>query len=132
MAITKNDNRQAPTDAFADFTFADFTSGVAELAIAMPSGAVVIGGALIIDTVFNSQTSDTLTVGDAGVVDRYKAGINGTALALTALIPTGYELVSATGGIKIRWTGVGNAPTTGAGRLIVEYVYIERGDFIQR
>lgn len=136
MPITKNDNRQAPTIAQAAFAIGDFdASGVAEVAIDMPAGAVVVGGDLIIDVAFNNQVSDTITVGDAGNNARYKAGIDGQSAARTALIPTGYVVVGpSTGSIMLKRTagGAEHATPAGSGRLIVEYIYTNRGDFFQR
>jgi hypothetical protein len=132
MAIKKNQNRQAPSVAMASFAAGDFESGVAGVAVDLPSGAIVTGGSFVVDEVFNSGTSDTFTVGDSLVGNRYKAGINGAALGATALVPTGVEVVSATGAVSLTWTGVGAAPTTGKGRLIVEYIISNRGDYIQR
>lgn len=130
--MTKNENRQSPTVAIVGFTYTDFVSGVGQVAVDLPSGAIVTGGFLVIDTAFNSATSDTLEVGDAGSAARYKGSIDGQAAALTALVPTGDALVSTTGSIKVEVTSVGAAATAGSGRLVVEYIYAERGDFIQR
>jgi hypothetical protein len=132
MPITKDPSRQSVKAAVVDFDFADFASGVGEIAIAMPAGSILVGGELVIDTVFNSSVSDTLTVGDAGSATRYKSGINGQALGRTALVPTGYVAQSATGDLKITWTGVGDAPTTGAGRLLAQYIVPGSAEFVQR
>ncbi len=133
MSITKDNSRQAPAVAVVDFTYEDFgASGTIEAAIDMPAGAQVIGGDITISEAFNSSVSDTLTVGDVTVTDRYKAGINGQSTARTALIPTGFEITSTQKTIGIKWTGSGDAPTAGAGRLVVEYVQNGRADFSQR
>lgn len=133
MPITKKAGRQATSVAEVDFSFADFgASGTAEVAIDIPSGAIVLGGFIQVKTVFNSATSDALDVGDVGTPARYKGAVNAQALGATALIPTGLELVNGTGDITIEWTGVGAAPTTGAGKLVVEYIQTNRADYIQR
>jgi hypothetical protein len=130
--ITKDTNRQAPTVAIVEFGFADLATGVGQVAIDLPSGAIVIGGEIIIDEVYNSSVSDTLEVGDSEAATRYKGSVDGQALGRTALVPTGKEVKSATGSVMLEWTGSGDAPTTGAGRLIVEYILSGRGDFVQR
>jgi hypothetical protein len=130
--MIKNEGRRPTSVALTSFTFADFVSGVGKLVVDLPSGSIVTGGFLVIDEVFDSVTSDTLTVGDAGVAARYKGGIDGQALAATALVPTMAEVLSDTGSILIGWTGVGTAPTTGAGRILVEYIETARADFVQR
>lgn len=121
MTIQKNDARQEKQVALVPWTFADFVSGVLQPAVDMPHGAIVTGGFFVVDTALNSGTSDTLTVGDSAVDNRYAAGINGQSAALTALVPTGYKY-TAINELGIKWTGVGAVPTAGAGRLLVEYV----------
>lgn len=120
MAITKPTGRQYPLVAKVDFTFADFVSGVAAEAVKIPGNCRVSGGHLVISTAFNSGTSDTIQVGDGDSAARYKDSINGQAVALTALVPTGYKY-TVPDTIDITWTGVGAAPTAGAGYLMVEY-----------
>lgn len=118
--ITKNSDRQYALAAEVEFTYADFESGVFQPAIEVPPGAVVTGGLLVIDTAFNSGTSDTMTVGDNVDDDEYGAAINAQTAAATALVPTGYEFL-ATGNVGIKLTSVGTAATAGAGRLLVTY-----------
>lgn len=131
MPFTKEAGRQAPSVAIVDFAFDDFdASGVAEVAIDLPSGVIVTDGYLNITTVFDSGTSDTLTVGDTTDDDEYASAIDGQALGVTRLVPTGVELT--TENIVVKWTGVDAAPAQGAGTLVVEYVYSDRADFIQR
>ena len=121
MAITLDSDRQYALVAIVDFTFADFTSGVATNAIQLPSDAVVTGGSFVIDTAFDSGTSDTFLIGDTADADEYGSAIDGQAVAATALVPTGVEL-TAGGYVTLTNTMVGTAVTAGAGRLIVEYV----------
>lgn len=136
MSISTESGRQEVICADVAFTNTNFASGTYTIsgtyaaAINIPANAVLLSGFLVIDTAFNSVTSDTFTVGDTDDDDRYKAGINGQVAGLTALVPTGTELgVGKTFGIK--WTGVGTIPTAGAGRLIVEYMVDGRASFSQ-
>jgi hypothetical protein len=119
--ITNSTDRQYVLSAVVGFDYTDFTSGVAKVVGDLPADAIVTGGMLVLSTLFNSATSDTLTVGDAVDDDEYAAGINGKTTAYTALTPTGYQYTANTG-LVIKWTGVGTAPTQGAGVLIVNYV----------
>jgi hypothetical protein len=121
MPMTNDSGRQYPLTAIARFKFSDLVSGTYEPAIELPPDAIVTGGALVLETLFNSVTSDTITVGDVATGNRYKAGIDGKATAFTALVPTGYKYPS-TKTVGITWTGVGTAPTQGAGYLLVEYI----------
>ena len=128
MAIKKKSGRQTTILAHVAFTFADFsrvtTVKDVQKAIEIPKGAVILGGGIVIDTVFNSTTSDVVTVGDVTTDNRYKAAINAQALGLTALVPTGYKTAVSTD-IVLTLVPTGVAmPTTGAGRLWVEY-YVE-------
>ena len=121
MAFSKTSDRQYVLSARADFTYADFTSGTELPVIELPPDAVVVGGQFVVTTVWDSATSDTFTVGDETDDDEYGAAIDGQAAALTALVPTGFEY-TATEDVVVKWTGVGTAPTQGAGYLIVNYV----------
>lgn len=131
MSISKVPGRQYPLRAKVPFTFADFVSGTIQAAIDLPGGAIVTGGALVITTVFNSGTSDTLTVGDVGgTEDLFASAVDGQAAALTALTLNGGQYTVPTE-IGVKWTGVSTAPTTGAGYLEVEYIIDERANEAQ-
>lgn len=127
MAITLNTERQYPLVAEASFVLADLTSGAATAAVELPVGAEVIGGDLIIDTVFNSGTSDTFVVGDSGVANRYANAVDGQSAARTALTVTGARMTAKTD-VTVTCTRVGTAATTGAGRLRVMYIVHGRGN----
>lgn len=132
MAITKKAGRQEVISAAVAFAVADMgaMNGNDVAAIELPEGAVLLSGVVIIDTAFDGTTSDTLTVGDVADPDRYVAGVDAQAEALTALVPTGLELTTPTD-ITIAITNVGGVATAGAGRLIVEYVVNGRSAFSQ-
>lgn len=130
MSIATESGRQEVICADVAFTHTSLTSGTYTMAINVPANAVLLSGFLVIDTAFNSGTSDTLTVGDTDSSNRYKAGINGQVTGLTALVPTGTKLgVGKSFGVG--WTAAGSTPTTGAGRLIVEYMVDGRASFSQ-
>jgi hypothetical protein len=121
MTIEKPEARSDVKVAIVDFTHANFVSGVLQAAAELPPNAIVVGGHLHLTTLFDSVTSDTMTIGDADVDNRYAAAINAKTTAYTALVPTGYKYTTRKD-IGIKWTGVGTAPTQGAGRLVVQYV----------
>lgn len=123
MSITKQSARSDIKVAIIPFTYADFlgSSGVALPAIDLPQNAIVVGGSFVIDTAFNSATSDTFVAGDGGTVNRYASAVNGQIVARTALAVTCYKYTTPDT-VDIRWTGVGAVPTAGAGRLILEYI----------
>jgi len=131
MAITLQSGRQRSAWATVDFSYTDIATGVAAAAIKLPVGAVVVGGAVVVKTAFNSGTSDVIVVGDATTADRYKASTSIASAGRLALVPTGYAVLSTTREIKVTWTAVGTAASAGAARLEVEYIVPARADFSQ-
>lgn len=131
MAITLNSNRQQSRWACQDVAYGDLTSAAAADAIKLPVNAVVVGGAVVVKTAWNSGTSDALVVGDSASSNRYKTSFSIASTGRTALVLTGYEALSTTRTIQITWTGAGAAPSAGALRLEVEYILPTRGDAVQ-
>lgn len=131
MAITLQSGRQQSAWATVDFAYTDLTSGAAAAAVKLPAGAVVVGGAVVVKTAWNSATSDALVVGDSASANRYKSSFSIAATGRTALVPTGYQALSTTREIQVTWTGVGTAPSAGAARLEVEYLVPGRAEFSQ-
>lgn len=121
MTIVKNAGRQSSLIARVDFGFADFVSGVLELAVELPAGAMVLSGNIVITEAFDSGTSDSMTVGDATDEDRYLGATSVAATGLTALVPTGFQVVGIDD-VTMTLTSVGTAATAGIGVLTVEYV----------
>jgi len=114
-------SRQNVKVAIQDVTMAELTSGAAIGAVKVPYGARVVGGGVIVETAFDSGTSDVLDVGDGGDADRYSATpINIAAAGYTALDITGYKY-TVTDFIDLTWTGAGTAATTGVLQLVVFY-----------
>ena len=122
MAITKDIGRQTPLVAIVRFTFADVVDAVAVEAVDVPPNAIVVGGALVIETAFNSATSDVADIGDGADPNRYTASaINIAATGRTALTLTGFKY-TAHDTVDVTWNGTGTAPTAGAGYLELHYV----------
>ena len=122
MTISVPDTRQTVLVANVSFAFGDFTSGTGAAACALPQNAVVSGGQMVIDTAWDSGTSDGLEIGDAGSAARYLSSTDAQSAARTALVPTGYQVENANRNILIEVTSAGTAATAGAGRLQVEYI----------
>ncbi len=123
MAITKDSSVQDVLSKVVTINFGDLagTSGTDVAAIDIPQGAIVTSGAIVKRIVFNSATSDTLSVGDSGSATRYLGATDvKTATGLVALVPTGY--IHDKPAITVRWTGTGAAPTTGQVQLRVDYI----------
>ena len=118
-ALKKVNGRQYPLVAEVTIGVANMNeSAVAVTAIDLPYGAVVTGGAVIVDTAFDAATA-VLDVGDAASANRYKNDVNIAATGLTALVPTGY----VSDGAPILVTPVfADAVTVGSVRVQVTYV----------
>lgn len=123
MSITVADTRSYLLVAYNSFTYADFTSGTGEAMFALPQGAIVRGGSLIVDTNWNSGTSAGAEVGDAGSAARYLSSENLLAAGdeYAELVPTGYAVTNANRNLLVEVTETGTAATAGAGRITVEY-----------
>jgi hypothetical protein len=90
--------------------------------VALPDATVAVAYATDqINFTINDGATD-FAVGDIFTVLATEAGIDGQATGLTKLVPTGYEYTGAATAIGVKWTGVGTAPTAGAGRLIATYM----------
>ncbi len=123
--LTLKSGRQTPLVAMIAFTYLNIAdTATAVKAINLPYGAVVVGGYLIVDTVFNHGTTSVLDVGDLVDPDRYLVDTDLKTLGKTSLLLTGYA--SDGEAIYLKPVHVGTAATTGAARLIVEYVINER------
>lgn len=125
MTISKDTGRQYVLST--DYLTVDITSldvsAQAEEAFELPPNAVVVGGEIIVDTVWNSGTSDVLDLGDEVDVNRYLAAVDLTALARTEFVDANLGFLSVEADtIDAIWTGVGAAPTTGSARIRVFYV----------
>ena len=114
-----NPGRQYPLVAEVTITATHMNeSAVAVPALALPVGAVVTGGSVIVDTAFDAATA-VLDVGDAVLANRYKNDVNVAAAGATALVPTGY----VSEGKPILVTPVfADAVTVGSLRLQVHYI----------
>jgi uncharacterized protein (DUF433 family) len=130
MAITKNKGRQDILSAYVDINFADVVAAGAYNAIDLPVGAQVVGGDMVVDTVFNS-TTNTLSVGDASSAARYLGATDTKTAARTALVPTGFRTTATQPSITVTAALTGGAPTTGQVRLRVDYIVNKRAAFAQ-
>lgn len=130
MAITPKSGRQFLKVAVLEVSAANLAglSGQPQLAIKLPPNSIITGGALVVTAPFNSATSDSLVVGDAAVSNRYLGSTSIAAAGRTALAPTGF-VTGADGSVRVTWTGVGAAPSSGSFRLEVHYIGKGIADF---
>ena len=127
MAISKDSGRQYALVAEVPFTLAQIAAG-ANPALDLPAGAQITGGHLVIDTAFNSVTTDTIAVGDASTANRYLTATSVQALGRTALVPTGFKTTNTQPEILLTYAQTGAVASTGAGRLVVEYIIAARAN----
>lgn len=131
MPLKISDGRQDSLWAVQTINFNDLTSSVATVVMNLPIGAVVVGGAIVVNTPFNSATNDTLSLGDSASATRY---INAAAIrtsARGAIALSGYKTTATTRQMLATWTGTGAAPTAGSLDLHVEYIVIDRAEWTQ-
>ena len=116
------DARQYPLVAVVDFTQVLLPTGVEVPVLQLPQNSVVTRVDVVIDTAFDSVTSDTIDIGDTTLTTRYSTSINAqVAGVIAAGVPTGFETTDAEPNITLINTQVGGEGTAGVGRLIVEY-----------
>lgn len=99
--------------------------------IALPTGAVVLGGMLVVDTAFNTTGTATISLGDSGSATRYLGATNLKSAATTALTGVG---VKNAAGLPLRATIAlaDAAATAGAFRIMVRYLIDGRVEEIAR
>lgn len=133
MPIAKNASRQELIVAHFDFTYADVpTTATAYAAMDIPANAVVVGGALIVRTAWNTGTTATFKLGDVTDDDRYTASaIDLKTAARTALTMTGFVHTTTEKVLNVLPTYVGAAATAGAARVEVHYYVQGRAAFTQ-
>lgn len=130
QSIKPANARQYPLFAEVELTFANLADTATPVsAIKLPYGAQVIGGAVIVDTAFNTGTSAVLDVGDSTTGNRYKNDVDLKTAGVTALVPTGY--VSDGADILVTPALVGTAATAGKVRVQVTYVIAGRAHEVQ-
>ncbi|HEJ3062500.1 TPA: hypothetical protein SL272_000831 [Pseudomonas aeruginosa] len=129
--ISKNYNRQAVALALVSIVLADVSDGTAQAAIKLPGGAVVVGGFLVVDEVFNAATTATAKVGDALDDDRYSASpLDLATLGVKQLTVTGFKTTSP-GDVTVKYAFTGAAATTGKARLFVQYIEANKSEWTQ-
>ena len=130
QSIKPANARQYPLFAEQTFDFSQLAdTAVPVTGLKLPYGAQIIGGAVIVDTAFDTGTSAVLDVGDSVSGNRYKNDVNLKATGLTALVPTGH--VSDGSDLLVTPTLVGTAATVGKVRVQVQYVIAGRAHEVQ-
>jgi len=136
--LTKKADRQYALTATADLIWSDAVVGgvagavgtTAVAAVDLPANAIVTGGFVVVDTVWNSSGTTTFAIGDGTTADRYKTATTLKTAGLTALVPTGFKY-TAPDTVDITVVVAGSTASAGAGRLVVTYIVDGRGNEVQ-
>lgn len=122
MPLTKDTGRQWPIMAEVTVNWDDLVDAAVTDAIEIPNNSTVVGGGVIVDTVFDSVTSDSLDVGDSVDPNRYSASVvDLQALGYTALDLTGLKYTVGDD-VTVEMNGVGGSLSAGSFRLQVWYM----------
>jgi len=125
-----NTFRQSVLYADREFTRSDLTTGVPFPAIYLKPGTRILRGFVDITSPFDSDSDDTISVGDteADDVDRYLVAddvAHDGGLVEFSLTPLTDGVIGTTEALTITWTRTGDASdvaSAGAGRVAIEYV----------
>lgn len=123
------DARQNVKYAIVNIELADVSDELSKDALELPQGSTVVDIQLVVDTIFNDTTTETLSIGDASSATRYANAVAlGTAGLVGSVAPTGFETTSSEPTIKVVYAGGTGDASTGSARLIVGYVQADRHD----
>jgi hypothetical protein len=125
----KNFGRQYVLSATQTIDYTDLANGSAEVVLDVRPGTRVVGGFLLVDTVWDG-TTPTLDLGDGIDPDRYTATPVDLATAgVTALDVTGYKYVESDtidGTLVVTGT-----PTQGSATLVIQYIIDGRSNEVE-
>jgi hypothetical protein len=130
MTIKLNVGRQEVITARVAFTLGtglDVSAQAVYPAIQVPQGAIILGGHLYVSD--DTSASVKIAVGDATLGTRYASNIAADSVALTALVPTGFQYPTQDN-VTITVSGA-TAAATGAAELIIRYLKVNRAEFSQ-
>lgn len=123
--LLKFAERQCPVAGIFAVTLANFVAASNVVRIALPVGAIVTGGHLLVKTVANTTGTDALTIGDSGSANRYLASTTLKTAARTALTLTGFTHTTQLELLLTR-TPADTAATTLDIEVVVEYLTADR------
>ena len=113
-----------------ELTLADFAGRNNSIAVSLPPGSEVVGGAMNVITAANTTLTATVSIGDAALATRYLAATNVKAVARTALTVTGFKNDSRTNVLIA--AAFGDATTTALKiRVTIQYVVLGEGGYTE-
>ncbi len=96
-------------------------------------GRILKSMAVMVETAFNSGTSDVAVVGDVAIADRYMASQSIAVIGDKTTKKTGFSIPSTGHTLKAVLTrGAGAVPTAGAMVVIAEFIDPRREDEVSR
>ena len=122
-----NPNRQERTVAYVEFDSDSINESGVVTAFQVPPRSVITGGHLVPDGTYDATTA-TMSLGNAGDAARYLAATDVKAAAETALTTDG-AIVGEGNEDIIATFAVTGTPTTGGGRVAIEYYVLGRSDY---
>ncbi len=126
MSFRKNNERQWPLHAVVDIDYADFQAASLNLAaLDIPVNALIVGGQITVNTVFNSTTNG-LDFGDATDPDRYTSAVVDLKTLGTTELDGEFLKYPSGATLQMDYTQTGTAPTQGNATLVVAYVIVGR------
>jgi hypothetical protein len=129
MANLKNFGRQYVLGGEQTISFDDLINGSISTTMkaALPPGAILMSGGLIIETAWNSATSAVVDIGDATTNTKFATGLNLKSAAGTFLPLTGIGIKQTAGDdITFKLTEVGATATAGTARFVYTYLVQNR------
>jgi hypothetical protein len=106
----------------------DTVTQTTETCLAIPAGAIVVGGHIYCSDA--TSGSVTVTIGDGGSAARYLSATSVASTGRTALVPTGYAY-TADDTIDMTFAGA-NPAADGVIELVVLYIIDGRSAFVQK
>lgn len=133
--IPNLDARQCIGSAIFELTSAQFLARGNVIDLRGPPGSQVIGGDIVVGTAFNTTGSDTLSIGDADVANRYANAVNLKSAARTALTVTGFKYTASGATVKpflrLTRTRADDGDTAGLVRVRVDYVTLDKSEWTE-
>lgn len=124
MAIDKRDVRQWAMADFIRITYDELVAGAQAIAD-LQGGEMITGGAVVVETAWDSGTTATLDIGDSDDPDRYtSAAVDLTTTGRTALTLTG-DVMSVATELLATFAETGSEATTG--EAVIEFTVVREG-----
>ncbi len=109
----------------AEYAYSDLTSGTAVTLGTVPADCIIMDAGVVVETAFNSATSDVLDIGTSADGDGFATDLDLTTAGKIVAdeLATSDDLTpTADTDITFAWTGSGTAPSAGVIHVYVTYL----------